>query len=67
MLVAVLHPKCSLISVPQWHHTLHSKLSGSYKVTNMIPVKADLPISSSVIDLSGFLVLEWNLCMSSKN
>ena len=41
---------CNLISVPQWHHMDHHGFAGSEK---MLPLKADLAISSPVIGVSG--------------
>ena len=44
-----LKPSVALISAPQWHHTLHSELSWIHRVTEMVPVKADLAICSPAI------------------
>ena len=45
--------QCSRISVSQWHCILHSGLSWIYRVTEMMPVKANLIIWSSLIGMSG--------------
>ena len=47
------HAKCSFISVPQWHCTPHSGPTWINKARNMIPVKADPAICSSVNGVSG--------------
>ena len=47
------HTKCSLISTPQWHCTPHSELPWIYKVTSMMPVKADPAICNFVNGVSG--------------
>ena len=52
-LTAVFDTKCSLISAPQWHRTLQSGLSWIYRVTEMMPVKADLAIYSSANGVYG--------------
>ena len=49
---------CSLISVPQWHHTPRSVPSWIYMVRQMLPVKADLVIFSPVTGLPRYIVLE---------
>ena len=38
--------KCSFISAPQWHRTPYNGLSSIYKVTKIMPVKADSTICS---------------------
>ena len=57
------YTKCSLISAPQWHRTPHSGLSWIYKVTNMIPIKADPAICNGV---SGYIVLKCDFYVQQK-